>query len=92
MEMNWQHNPIDVKIDAVGRLMLPKQLRKAAGLTPGSLVGVSFYGAGLPIIPAGRSARIEHDEHGRGRYASKTRPGRSQGRRGLRRADRTYRY
>jgi len=25
MEMNWQHNPIDVKIDAVGRLMLPKQ-------------------------------------------------------------------
>lgn len=42
---------------------MPKQLRDALGLTPGSTVDVSRYGAGLQLIPTGRTAQLV-DESG----------------------------
>ena len=45
-------------IDAVGRVVIPKPLRDALGLTPGSTIDVSRYGAGLQLVPAGRTARV----------------------------------
>lgn len=38
--------------------MCPKPLREALGLVPGSLVDITPYGAGLAIIPGGRTARL----------------------------------
>lgn len=43
--------------------MLPKALRDALGLQPGSTVDISRYGAGLQLVPAGRTARLV-DESG----------------------------
>lgn len=45
-------------IDSVGRIVVPKVLRDALGLTPGSTVDISRYGGGLQLIPTGRSARL----------------------------------
>jgi AbrB family looped-hinge helix DNA binding protein len=45
-------------IDSVGRIVIPKPLRDALALTPGSKVDISRYGAGLQLVPAGRSARL----------------------------------
>jgi AbrB family looped-hinge helix DNA binding protein len=45
-------------IDSVGRIVIPKPLRDALGLTPGSTVDISRYGAGLQLVPAGRAARL----------------------------------
>lgn len=45
-------------IDSLGRIVVPKVLRDALGLTPGSTVDVSRYGAGLQLLPAGRTARL----------------------------------
>jgi len=50
-------------IDSVGRVVVPKPLRDALGLTPGSVVEISRYGAGLQLLPAGRTARLV-DESG----------------------------
>lgn len=41
---------------------MPKQLRDALGLTPGSTVDISIYGAGLHPVPTGRTARLVTDE------------------------------
>jgi AbrB family looped-hinge helix DNA binding protein len=49
---------VETTIDAVGRIVVPKPLRDALGLTPGATVDVSRYGAGLQLIPAGRTARL----------------------------------
>lgn len=46
-------------IDAGGRIVVPKQLREELGLVPGSSVDISRYGAGLQLVPEGRTARIE---------------------------------
>ncbi|HXE46037.1 MAG TPA: AbrB/MazE/SpoVT family DNA-binding domain-containing protein [Conexibacter sp.] len=51
------------KLDAVGRVVVPKPLRDALGLTAGSTVDISRYGAGLQIVPTGRTARLV-DESG----------------------------
>jgi AbrB family looped-hinge helix DNA binding protein len=45
-------------IDSVGRLVVPKPLRDALGLVPGSTVDISRYGAGLQVIPSGRTAQL----------------------------------
>jgi AbrB family looped-hinge helix DNA binding protein len=38
--------------------VIPKPLRDALGLQPGSEVEISRYGAGLQLIPAGRTAQV----------------------------------
>jgi len=50
-------------IDSVGRIVVPKPLRDALGLTAGSTVDISRYGAGLQLLPLGRTARLV-DESG----------------------------
>lgn len=45
-------------IDSVGRIVIPKALRDALGLVPGSSVEISRYGAGLQLVPGGRTARL----------------------------------
>ena len=55
---------MEAKIDSVGRILIPKQLRDALGMQAGSTVDVSWYGAGLQIVPHGRTARIV-EENGR---------------------------
>jgi AbrB family looped-hinge helix DNA binding protein len=45
-------------VDALGRIVVPKQLRDAVGLAPGTTVDVSRYGEGLAVVPAGRTARL----------------------------------
>lgn len=45
-------------IDSVGRIVVPKPLRDALGLVPGSTVDISRYGTGLQLLPTGRTARL----------------------------------
>jgi AbrB family looped-hinge helix DNA binding protein len=45
-------------IDQAGRVVLPKPIRDALGLLPGTKVDISPYGAGAQILPAGRTARL----------------------------------
>jgi AbrB family looped-hinge helix DNA binding protein len=55
---------METTIDGAGRIVVPKQLRDALGLTPGTKLDISWYGAGLQIVPQGRSARlVEEDGH-----------------------------
>ncbi|MEI2775341.1 MAG: AbrB/MazE/SpoVT family DNA-binding domain-containing protein [Tetrasphaera sp.] len=56
---------MEATIDSGGRLLLPKSLREALGLAPGSKVDISAYGNGLQITPGGRTARLERDPQGR---------------------------
>ena len=49
---------METTIDAVGRIVVPKQLRDSLGLQPGATVDITAYGAGLQVLPAGRTARI----------------------------------
>jgi AbrB family looped-hinge helix DNA binding protein len=56
---------MEAVIDSGGRVVLPKHLRDALGLTPGTTVDISAYGSGLQIVPGGRTARLEQTEDGR---------------------------
>ena len=49
---------MEAVVDSVGRIVVPKQLREALGLRPGTTVDISLYGAGLQLVPAGRTARL----------------------------------
>jgi AbrB family looped-hinge helix DNA binding protein len=49
---------MEATLDSVGRIVVPKPLRDALGLVPGTTVDVSMYGAGLQVVPVGRTARI----------------------------------
>jgi AbrB family looped-hinge helix DNA binding protein len=49
---------METTIDSVGRIVVPKPLRDALGLTPGSTVDISRYGSGLQLVPTGRTARL----------------------------------
>ncbi len=53
---------MEASIDGVGRIVVPKALRDALGLTTGTKVDVSLYGAGLQVIPVGRTARIVNED------------------------------
>jgi AbrB family looped-hinge helix DNA binding protein len=55
--------PMQATIDSVGRIVVPKPLRDALVLTAGSTVDISRYGAGLQLVPTGRTARLV-DESG----------------------------
>ena len=57
--------PVEATIDSVGRVVLPKALRAALGLTPGTTVDISAYGGGVQIVPGGRTARLETEPSGR---------------------------
>jgi AbrB family looped-hinge helix DNA binding protein len=46
-----------VTMDKAGRIVVPKQLREALGMPNGGEVDISIYGAGLQIVPGGRTAR-----------------------------------
>lgn len=50
---------MEVTVDDVGRIVLPKPLRDRLRLTPGTKVDVSEYGTGLHVAPIGRTARLE---------------------------------
>lgn len=50
--------PVETTVDSMGRIVVPKPLRDALGLTPGTRLDVSRYGAGLHLVPAGRTARL----------------------------------
>lgn len=50
--------PAETTIDALSRIVVPTALRDALGLIPGTTTGVSHYGAGLQLVPAGRTARL----------------------------------
>jgi AbrB family looped-hinge helix DNA binding protein len=49
---------MEAVIDQAGRIVLPKPIRDALGLLPGTKVDISPYGAGAQIVPAGRTARL----------------------------------
>ncbi len=55
---------MEATIDSLGRIVIPKALRDALGLTPGAKVDLSRYGAGLQLVPAGRTARLVNAEDG----------------------------
>lgn len=55
---------MEAVIDSVGRVVLPKKLRDALGLTPGTRVDISQYGSGVQILPGGRTAVIEREADG----------------------------
>jgi AbrB family looped-hinge helix DNA binding protein len=55
---------METTIDSVGRIVVPKQLRDSLGMLPGTTVDVTAYGAGLQVLPAGRTARIVNVEGG----------------------------
>ena len=49
-------------VDAVGRIVVYKPLRDALGLAPGTVVELSRYGAGLQVVPGGRTARLTDED------------------------------
>lgn len=49
-------------MDSVGRIVLPKALRDKLGLLPGTKVDVSQYGAGLHVVPGGRTAHLVEED------------------------------
>ena len=53
---------MEAVIDQAGRILLPKALRDALGLTPGTKVDISRYGAGAQIVPSGRTARLIEED------------------------------
>jgi AbrB family looped-hinge helix DNA binding protein len=58
MAVHGYRFPVEVTIDSLGRIVVPKALRDALGLTPGSTVDLSRHGVGLHLVPAGRTARV----------------------------------
>lgn len=49
---------METSIDSAGRIVVPKPLRDALGLVPGTTLEVSSYGAGLTLIARGPTARL----------------------------------
>jgi AbrB family looped-hinge helix DNA binding protein len=53
---------MEAVIDSAGRIVLPKAIRDALGLLPGTTVDISPYGSGVQIVPSGRTARIVEEK------------------------------
>jgi AbrB family looped-hinge helix DNA binding protein len=53
---------MEAVIDQAGRVVLPKPIRDALGLLPGTRVDISAYGAGAQLMPAGRTARLIEED------------------------------
>jgi AbrB family looped-hinge helix DNA binding protein len=53
---------METVIDQAGRVVLPKPIRDALGLLPGTRVDISPYGGGVQIVPAGRTARLIEED------------------------------
>lgn len=53
---------MEAVIDQAGRVVLPKAIRDALGLLPGTKVDISPYGAGAQLVPAGRTARLAEED------------------------------
>lgn len=53
---------MEAVVDSVGRLVVPKAIRDALGLTTGTKVDISLYGSGLHVVPIGRTARLVEDD------------------------------
>jgi len=49
-------------VDPAGRILVPRKLRTALGLTPGTKVDISAYGAGVQVIPESRSAPLVEED------------------------------
>lgn len=58
MGLKWYHFPMEAVIDQAGRIVVPKPIRDALGLLPGTKVDITPYGAGAQLVPAGRTARL----------------------------------
>jgi AbrB family looped-hinge helix DNA binding protein len=53
---------MEAVIDQAGRIVLPKPIRDALGLLPGTKVDITPYGAGAQLVPAGRTARLAEED------------------------------
>jgi AbrB family looped-hinge helix DNA binding protein len=53
---------MEAVIDQAGRVVLPKPIRDALGLLPGTKVDITPYGAGAHLVPAGRTARLVEED------------------------------
>jgi AbrB family looped-hinge helix DNA binding protein len=53
---------MEAVIDQAGRVVLPKPIRAALGLLPGTRVDISAYGAGAQLVPAGRTVRLVEED------------------------------
>lgn len=62
MGSGWYDNPMEGVVDQAGRIVLPKPIRDALGLLPGTKVDISPYGAGVQVVPAGRTARLVEED------------------------------
>ncbi len=58
----WYLPAMETTIDAAGRIVVPKSLRDALGLSAGTSVDISRYGAGLSLVPIGRTARLVEED------------------------------
>jgi len=58
----WYRFPMEAVIDQAGRVVLPKPIRDALGLLPGTKVDITPYGAGAQLLPAGRTARLVEED------------------------------
>jgi AbrB family looped-hinge helix DNA binding protein len=62
MGIQWYRFTMEAVIDQAGRIVLPKPIRDALGLLPGTKVDITPYGAGAQLIPAGRTARLVEED------------------------------
>lgn len=53
---------MEVTVDSGGRIVVPKALRDAMGLSAGSRLDISRYGSGLHLMPTGRTARLVEED------------------------------
>lgn len=55
---------MEVTVDKLGRIVVPKPLRDALGIEPGAKLDVGLYGRGLQVTPHGRTARLVRGDDG----------------------------